>query len=161
MRKILIITILSLAGLVLEFLIFNSVFKWFRPDFEVILVVFFNLYWGSKYGLLTALIGGIIKDSISLNNFGINIFSLVVSSLAVTVSKKYFYHIGSEASRVPMVWAVAVLNILLQYMLNLIFRSYPFGQVFFYVFVPEILVTGLVAPFVLREVRRIVVRFSF
>ena len=161
MRKILIITILSLVGLVLEFLIFNSVFKWFRPNFEVILVVFFNLYWGSKFGFLTALIGGAIKDSISLSNFGINIFSLVVSSLAVTVSKKYFYHIGSEASRVPMVWAVALVNILLQYVLNLMFRFYPFGQVFLYVFVPEILMTGLVAPIVLREVRRIVVRFSF
>ena len=161
MRKIFIIIILSLAGLIVEFALFNSFFRWLRPNFSVILIVFFNLYWGSKYGFITAVISGILRDSCGLTNFGLNTLSFVIASLAVSLSKKYFYHIGSEASRVPMVWAVSIVNVFIQYMINLMFNSYDFGVVFVRIMLPEVLITGLAAFYVIREIRKIVVRFSY
>ena len=54
MQKILVILGFIFVAFILEFLLYNIVGPWIVPNFFLLLIMFADLYWGIRYGILTA-----------------------------------------------------------------------------------------------------------
>ncbi len=160
MRKTLFILIAALILTAIEFFLFNHFGRWFKPNFSIILIVFFNLYWGSWYGVVTAIVAGILKDSFSPGVFGLNIFAFIMCSYVTSLIRKYFYHIASSASRVHLVVIICVMNVLIHYVFNVLVNVINFGAVFRFILLPETMATTLAASYVFKNLKQCVSRFS-
>ncbi len=158
MLRILIITFLSIVFYLIEFFLFNLLGRWFTPNLLLILVVFFNLYWGIRFSLLTAFLAGFIQDSFSIDPFGSNIFTLIICAFLITLIKRYLYQIGSISSRVLMVFLVSILHVLVYGLLNAMSGIVDLRDVILYVMLPQVLITTLVANYVLSRLRRLMAR---
>ena len=78
MRKIAMITFFIFLFFLTEFFVYNMFNRWLMPNLSLLLVVFFTLYLGIRYGLFTAVLAGILEDSFGISMFGVNLFSFVV-----------------------------------------------------------------------------------
>lgn len=142
-----------------EFILFNFFGPWFKPNLLILLVIFFNLAYGIRHSLWTAVCAGILTDSFSAAPFGINIFSFVFSAYMTTVLKQYLYHMGSSAPRFLLILLVILVNIVTHHALALMLVRpggfYGWG----YILWSEILLTLLVFHFVFEFLKRCVSKF--
>lgn len=159
MRKVVVITFCVVVAFIIEFLLFHLMGRWATPDLELLLVMFFNMYFGIRYGLLTAVLAGVLRDSFSTGILGINICSFIVAAYMTTILKQYIYHMGSRLSRYILILVIIAINAVVHYHLYriLVGPLYP-GQVFRFVFLPQAVLTLLVAPFVFGQFKRCVSR---
>lgn len=153
MRRIIYITIFVIIAFIIEFLLFNYVGRFFLPNFIILLIIFFNLLLGIRYSIYSAFIGGLLRDSFSGSIFGINIFVLITCAYLVTLSKKYFYRVGSKSSRLLLVLVVMVYNFLAHYLLLVIFGNYNFFEAVKTVFLPETISTLIVATYTFQKLK--------
>lgn len=159
MRKVAFITFCVAVAFIVEFLLFHLMGRWATPDLELLLVMFFNMYFGIRYGLLTAVSAGILRDSFSTGILGIHVCSFIVAAYMTTILKQYIYHMGSRLSRYILILVIIAINVVVHYHLYriLVGPLYP-GQVFRFVFLPQAVLTLLVAPFVFEQFKRCVSR---
>ncbi len=155
MSKVAFITFCVIVAFIIEFLLFHLMGRWATPDLELLLVMFFNLYFGIRYGLLTAVLAGVLRDSFSTGILGINVCSFIVVAYMTTILKQYIYHMGSRLSRYILIFIIIAINAVVHYHLYkiLVGPLYP-GQVFRFVFLPQVLLTLLVAPFVFEQLKK-------
>ena len=157
MRRVIVITFFVIAAFVAEFLLFNSVGWWLAPNLSLLLLIFFNLYFGIRYGLLTALLAGLVRDSFSTNVFGLSLCSLVVSAYMTTILKQYIYHMGSRLSRYILIFVILIINVAAYYSLYRIFEGViPSSEVFRFIFMPQLVLTMAAAPFVFSQMKKCV-----
>ncbi len=157
MGKVFVITFFVVVAFILEFFLFHLVGRWATPDLELLLVMFFNMYFGIRYGLLTAVLAGFLRDSFSTGILGINICSFVVAAYMTTVLKQYIYHMGSRLSRYILIFIIIAINATVHYYLyRILVGELNPGQVFQHIFFPSAVVTLLVAPFVFEQLKRCV-----
>ena len=159
-RKIIIIGAICSLCFIIEALLGNLLGRWFKPNLILIVLVFFNLFWGTRYGLAAAIIGGLLKDSFGANFFGLNIFSFISCAYLTTLIKLYVYHVGSKAGRVMMVFIIVILNVVIQCIMKIILSYINAGQVFGYIFLPEVFTTTVVAGYSLDKLKRCVLNLS-
>ncbi len=159
MRKVAFITFCVAVAFIIEFLLFHLMGRWATPDLELLLVMFFNMYFGIRYGLLTAVLAGVLRDSFSTGILGINVCSFIVAAFMTTILKQYIYHMGSRLSRYILILVIIAVNAIVHYHLYriLVGPLYP-GQVFRFVFLPQAVLTLLAAPFVFEQFKRCVSR---
>ena len=159
MGKVAVIIFFVVVAFVIEFLLSYLMSRWATPDLELLLVVFFNLYFGIRYGLLTAVLAGLVRDSFSTGALGINVCSLIVAAYMTTILKQYIYHMGSRLSRYILIVIIIAINTIVHYYLYriLVGDLYP-AEVVRFVFLPSAMVTLLVAPFVFEQLRKCVSR---
>src|SRR3989338_3294243 len=155
-RKFFIIAIICALCFIIEILLGNLLGRWFKPNLILIAIVFFNLSWGTRYGLAAAIIGGLMKDSFSANFFGLNIFSLLSCAYLITFIRKYVYHVGSQAGRVKMVVIIVILNVTIQVLVKVALSYVNIGQAFHYVFLPEVIATTVLAGYTFDKLKRCV-----
>ena len=160
MFRILFIAILMLVAFLIEFIFFNQFGRWLKPDLLLLLVIYFNLAFGIRFSLVTALFAGILRDSFSINVFGMNIFAFLLCAYLTTLIKRYLFHMGSTASRVLIVLIISTFYCLVLYILNSLFSEVNFGQMIAYVWFPQILITMLLANHVFRLLRKCVLKYS-
>lgn len=160
MRKAILITAVAFVFFIVEYLLFNLLGRWCKPNLSVILIVFVDLVWGIRYGLFSALVSGIIKDSFSPNLFGFNIFSFTICAFLVTFIKKNIFHFGSGASRTQLVMMMTVINAVIHYFINVTFSSASVNQLLIMVMLPEIVTTTLIAPYTFNKLRYTVERYA-
>lgn len=158
--RILAITILSFLFFLGEFAVFNVFGGWLKPDLLLILVVFFSLYLGIRHGLITAFIAGFIRDSFSIQIFGLAIVSLLFCSYMTIFIKRYLNYIGSGSSRTMIVFWVSIVNVGIYFLLSSIFYDFSFRQVVLELWFPEIILTTLVAGYTFQVLLRCVKRFG-
>jgi rod shape-determining protein MreD len=127
---------------------------WFTPNLLIILIVFFNLFRGTRYSLQIAVMAGILKDSFAVNVFGINTVAFILCAYLTTAIKTYIYQAGSEVVRVLLVFSITIVYILIYYCLTLIHTSLDFREVFSCILLPEVLTTTLIAPFVFERLKQ-------
>jgi len=144
----------------IEFFLFNLVGRVFMPNLLLLIIIFFVLFWGVRYGLLAAVWGGLLKDSFSIGTFGIYIFSFVFCAYMATILSKYIYRKGSEISRFLLVLAIAFVNVFVHYILRMMFSHVNFSQAIQFILVPEILTTLLVSIFIFEFLRKCVLKSS-
>lgn len=135
--------------------------RWFSPNLLIILVIFFTLTRGIRYGLLAALLSGLLKDSFSVNVFGLNIFSFIACAYLTIFIKKYIYQAGSNASRVLMVFIISLSYIGIQYMLYGMFvltvagpAAIDFSEMFVFILLPEVLATTITTVYVFEKLKQ-------
>jgi rod shape-determining protein MreD len=153
MRKIIAITILAVFFCLIEIVLFNIFDRWFKPNLLIILIVFVNLHSGIRYSIITAIIAGILKDCFSLNLFGLNMFSFIFCAYLTTFIRRSFYQVGSSASKIRTVAAVATVNVLIHYIFVVIFASAQFGSMLMTVLIPEVFWTSVVSGFIFKRLK--------
>jgi len=158
MRKILFITIFTFLFFIIEFIIFNMVGRWAMPNLLILIVIFFSLSFGIRYGLFTAVLAGAIKDSFSTSFFGINIFSFVVCAYMTTILNKYFHDKSSRSSRLLLVFSICLINVIVHFFLYIMFGVIDIIQTFQYILIPEILTTLIVTVYTFRQLKKCVLR---
>jgi rod shape-determining protein MreD len=158
MRHFLFILVSVLASFMLE-VVFAQLFgRWFLPNFFIILIVFLNLFRGTRYSLLCAVLAGVLKDSFSVNIFGLHLFSFIASAYLTTFFKMYFYQVGSQASRILLVFLITQSYLLIYFLLSARFVPLPFKEMFVYIFIPQVMATLFVAPFTIEKVKQCALR---
>ncbi|HLD69631.1 MAG TPA: rod shape-determining protein MreD [Candidatus Omnitrophota bacterium] len=160
MRKIFLLTILSFLFFTIEFLWMNLLGGWFKPDLLLLLIIFFNLSLGIRYGLATAFLAGVLKDSFGASVFGIHALSFVVCAFMMIVIRRYLFHAGGYSFRISLAFLMSLLNVLVVFTLNSFFLPLEIKEAFCFVMVPEVLATTLAAGFTFRQLRTCVLKFS-
>ncbi|MCK5214876.1 MAG: rod shape-determining protein MreD [Candidatus Omnitrophica bacterium] len=150
----LIIAIFTIVCFIIEAVWVDVLGVLFKPNLLIILIIFFNLFRGIRYGLITALFAGLLADSFSVKPFGINIFSFVICAYMATVIKMYVYQVGSVVSRVLMVFFVTLINILVLYFLNVMISPIAFSEAFMCVLIPQTVMTVLIAPYAFEKFKQ-------
>lgn len=153
MKRLLTIFILTYTFFLIEFLLFDVFGRWGKPDLLLILIVFFNLYQGIRYGLLAAIFAGIFKDAFSSEVFGTYIFLFMCCAFFATVMRRNFYRPGSKLSRLMVTGGVVTVFVFAQGLLYAMNNDVNWTVVFQYVFIPEILITMLSATFVFSRLK--------
>lgn len=156
------LVIIGLVGIcfIAESVLGDLLGRWFKPNLLIILIVFLNLSRGTHYSILAAFLAGLLKDSFSVKLFGLNIFSFVVCAYLTTFFKIYIYQTGSAASRVFMVFLISGLNVVIQYLMNVMLAPIYFGEAVLHVWLPEVLATTVAAGYVLEKLKQCVLRLS-
>jgi len=134
--------------------------RWFAPNLLLLLVIFFNLFRGIRYSIITALFAGMLKDSYSAGPFGLHVFSLVTIAYLTTIIKGFVYQPGSMPSRVLLVCVMSFINVVVMTVMNLMLSSVDLGDVFRYVLVPEVLTTTIATGYVFRWFKKCALRLS-
>ena len=141
--------------------VFSAVFgRWFSPNLLLLLVIFINLFRGIRYSIFTAVLAGIFKDSYSLGPFGLSIFSLVVCAYLTTVIKMYIYQPGSMPSRVLLVFVMTVIYVGIMAALAIMSTAVNLGDIFLYVFIPEVVATTMMTGSAFRRFRQCALSLS-
>ncbi len=160
MNKLIFITFLTFALFVIEYFLFNMVGHWLMPDLLLLLVIFLGLYFGIRHSLFSAVLAGILKDSFSINPFGVNVVAFMTCAFMVTVFSKYLYRRGSQTSRIFLVFYVVVINTIVRYFCHKMFGPIDFGQVLKFIFVPQALATLILATYVFNQLKQCVTKLS-
>ncbi len=160
MGKIAVIIFSVVAAFIIEFLLFHLMGRWATPNLELLLIMFFNLSFGIRYGLLSAVLAGGLRDSFSTGILGINVCSFIIAAYMTTILKQYIYHMGSRLSRYILIFTIIIINMVVHYYLyKVLVGPISPGQVVRFLFFPEVVLTLLVAPFVLEGFKKCVLRF--
>ena len=159
MSRTLFIILVSGIFFVLEWSFFNLSAGWVHPQLILLAVIFFNLYYGVRYSLGAAVLGGLLKDSFGIHVFGLHTFSLVACAYLTTIIKRYVYHYGSGPHRILLVLIMTFVYLLVFYLLNRIFNEMSFFSAFLFVMIPEILATALITHMTFDQLKRCVLKF--
>ena len=137
----------------LEFLLFNTFGRWGKPELLLILIIFFNLYLGIRYGLACAFFAVVLKDAFSTQIFGIYIFLFMACAFLATVMRRNFYRPGSRLSRLVVTGGVVIVFVLAQAVLYSMNYDLDWDGVVRYVFFPEVVTTLVFATFVFTRLK--------
>lgn len=162
MKQIILIPIICYAAFLLEFILFNLFGRWGDPHLLILVVVFFNLYSGIRYSLWAALWAGMFKDCFSTMPFGANIFVYVACAYISLAVRKYCYERGSNISRLWMVCCVVTAHTLIMGVLHrMIFEEIDWRDVGGSIWLPEMVLTALVAVFIFDRLRELANKLKF
>lgn len=160
MRKIIFISILVFVLFLAEFIFFNLGGRGLHPNFLLILVIFIDLLFGIRYGILTSLLAGWLKDSFGIGVFGVNLLSYLVAAYVTIFMKQYLYMSGSRFSRIFLVGVVQIVFLSVQYLLLSMFQFFPFWETLGSVFLPQIFLTLLFTNLIMDWLKRCALKFS-
>jgi len=153
MRRIIVITALTLLFFCIEFVIFNVFTSAFKPNLLILLIVFFDLYLGIRYGLYTAILAGILTDSFSTNVFGLNIVVFILCAYMTSILRKYIYFRGSRMSRLLLVFLIILIDFTARLILHAIAGHYDIASAFTYALLPALFVTLLITTYTFQQLR--------
>lgn len=153
MKRFFFILILTYLFFLTEFLLFNTFGRWGTPNLTLLLIIFLNLYLGIRYGLLAAFCAGVLRDSLSSGVFGVHIFLFMSCAFLATVLRRNFYRPGSRLSRLIVTSGVVTVFILIQSLLRSMDQEMVFAEIFWYVFLPQFILTLACATFVFTRLK--------
>lgn len=153
MRKLLAIALLVFICFLAEFLLFNIVGRWAKPNLLILLIIFFNLAFGIRYSLVAAVLGGLLKESLSLNIFGFYLLPFVLCAYMTTVLRQTIYHRGSPFSRLLLVAIVIGIYTVTQYGLSLFSGLLNPLDSLQFVLAPELLITLIITPWFFHKLK--------
>ena len=156
MRKVIFIPVCVFVFFLAEFFLFNMGGRWFMPNLLLLLIIYFNLAFGIRYSIFSAIFAGVLKDSFSTSIFGLNIFSFVLCAYMTTILKKYLHHMDSRWLKLFLVFFVTIVHIISSSCLQMMFGEINWVGVLKFVFIPEIVTTLVVTSFIFTQLRKCV-----
>ena len=144
MGKAIFITFFAFVFYLTEFILFNTIGGYFKPNLLLLLVIFANFAFGIRFSIVAAVICGFLQDSFSTSIFGISFLSYILCAYAVTVLSRIANLRGRMFSRLWIVFCVVSINVILQFFLHLIFVQTSIKHVFLHIYLPEVITTLLV-----------------
>ena len=160
MRKIFFIITSAGVLFLIEFILFNLVGRWFKPNLLLLLVVFIDLFWGIRYGIVTAIVAGLLKDSFGLNVFGLHMLAFLSAAYLTIVLRRYLYLSGSRTSYLLMILCVSLGYFCVEYILHWMFRPLHVMETFGLILIPQLLTTLVVTMDVFRQLKKCALKFS-
>lgn len=160
MKRIVVIGVVCYLAFALEFVFYNAFGPWGKPEFLILTVVFFNLYLGIRFSIIAAVFCGILKDASGIAPFGTYILVYIAAAFVTTFVRRYLYQQGSRFSRGLVAFFVVVVCFVIQAFLAGGNHEVRVHELLADIFVPQVLLTTLVATFVFQQLRDISVFFA-
>ncbi len=158
MFKTIFIILFSFIFYLTEFILFNTIGEWFKPNFLLLLVIFANFAFGIRYSIFAAIFCGMLQDSFSTSMFGISFLSYILCAYAVTVLLRFIHPRGNMWKRLLIIFCVICINVIVQYFLHMIFFTTSFKHLFVHIFIPEVVSTLVVANMTIEFLKSCVSR---
>ena len=108
MKRIAVIALVCYLAFALEFLLYNFWGRWGKPEILILVVIFFNLYLGIRFGVIAAIFCGIFKDASGVAPFGTYVLVYIAGSYVTILVRRYLYQPGSRVSRVVVTFFVVL-----------------------------------------------------
>src|ERR1700722_13361938 len=99
MKRVAVIALVCYLAFALEFLLYNFWGQWGKPELLILVVIFFNLYLGVRFGIIAAIFAGLFKDASGAAPFGTYILIYIAGTYLATLVRRYLYQPGSRFSR--------------------------------------------------------------
>ena len=170
MKRVAVIALVSYLAFALEFLLYNFWGQWGKPELLILVVIFFNLYLGIRFGIIAAVFCGIFKDASGVAPIGTYILVYIAGSYITTFVRRYLYQQGSRFSRALVAFFVVVGCFIVRAILLLMPDTYSYSsnmghevhlpELLFYVLVPQLLTTMIAATYVFEQLKNIGTFFS-
>ena len=160
MKRVAVIGLVSYLAFALEFLLYNFWGQWGKPELLILVVIFFNLYLGIRFGIIAAVFCGIFKDASGVAPFGTYILVYTAGSYVTAFVRRYLYQPGSRASRVLVAFFVVVGCFIVQAILTNMSHELRLGELLIYILLPQLLTTMIAATYVFAQLKRISVFFA-
>lgn len=148
MKRVAIIALVSWLAFVSEFLLYNAWGPWGKPELLFLVVIFFNLYLGIRFGIIAAFFCGLFKDTMGIGPWGTYLALYVVAAYLTSLVRRYFYQQGSSVSRVLVTFFVMTACLVLQAVLVIKNHEIRLDELWFHVFVPSWVTTLSVSVFI-------------
>ena len=156
-KRVTVIVVLAYVFFVFE-LVLNAILgSWGKPELLLLLVIFWVLYSGIRYGIVAAVVSGLIKDMLGVLPFGTYLFVFIAAAYLTTWVRITLYQPGSPFSRAVVAFCVLVLSFLIQTMLYLMHHDLHGGELFFNIFLPQLVTTMVAVTFVFYRLRDLAV----
>jgi len=159
MRRFLFISAIILICFLVEIILStNFYFLRIRPNLLLLAVIFFTVYMGLIEGLFSAAIAGLLKDAFNLSFSAMNLLVFTICVLVINYLKKYIYRETFQTIFLTTI-VIYFLNIFLDYLIGYSGRVSFLGVSFLFVCLIEIILNGLLAPFVFFYLKRCALKF--
>jgi len=156
----LIIAIFIFIAAVMQLNILQSVnFFNIRPDILLILVIFFNMHFSLRKGLIIGGICGLLKDIFSSGIFGLNLFSFIICILVLKEIKKYFYK-ESNSMLIFTTFLISLINSIISCVAMSAILDLTFIRPFLLIIFLESIYTALISPIVFIPFKKCVLELS-
>lgn len=159
MGKTILIIFLAFLFYLGEFIFFNTIGEYFKPNLLLLLVIFINFAFGIRFSILAAVVCGFLQDSFGTSLFGISFLSYIICAYAVTILMRVFSIRTKILLRYLIVFSVLCINVIVQYFLHMIFAQTTLKHLFLHIFLPEVITTLLFTGIVFRFLKLCVSRF--
>jgi rod shape-determining protein MreD len=143
-----------------EFVLYNALGLWGKPEFLILVVVFFNLYLGVRFSIIAAVFCGILKDASGIAPFGTYLLVYVAAAFITTLVRRYLYEQGSRFSRSLVAFFVLTACFIIQAALTVMNHQIRLHVLLADILIPQLLTTMAVATFVFQQLKDISVFFS-
>ena len=153
MKRVVVIGLVSYLAFALEFLLYNFWGPWGKPELLILVVIFFNLYLGIRFGIIAAVFCGIFKDASGVAPFGTYILVYIAGSYITTFVRRYLYQPGSRFSRALVAFFVVVGCFIVQAILASMNHEVHLPELLFYILVPQLLTTMIAATYVFEQLK--------
>ena len=143
-----------------EFVFYNTVGIWGKPELLVLAIIFCNLYWGIRYGIWAAIVTGLLRDAFGIQPFGTYLFIYIAAAYLTTYIRKNIYQPGSRFSRAMAAFLVVTGCFILEIVLRLRQHEVCLPEAVCFILMPQLLTTMVAATFVFQGLRNLVVRLK-
>jgi len=170
MKRIVVIALVCYLAFALEFLLYNFWGRWGKPELLILVVIFFNLYLGIRFGIIAAIFCGIFKDASGVAPFGTYVLVYIAGSYVTIFVRRYLYQPGSRVSRVVVTFFVVFGCFCVQSILALMPDTHSYSsnmnhevhlrEQLLYLLAPQMLTTLIAATYVFAQLKNISTFFS-
>ncbi len=160
MKRAVAIALIVYLFFLAEFVLYNTVGVWGKPELLILAVIFCNLYWGIRYGIWAAVVAGLVRDAFGLQPFGTYLFIYIAAAYLTTYIRKNIYQPGSRFSRAMAAFFVVTGCFVLETVLRLRQHEVRLTEAVFFILIPQLVTTMVAATFVFQGLRNIVVKFK-
>jgi rod shape-determining protein MreD len=147
MKRVAVIALISYLAYALEFLLYNFWGQWGKPELLILVVIFFNLYLGVRFGIIAAVFCGIFKDASGVAPFGTYILVYIAGSYVTIFVRRYLYQPGSRFSRALVAFFVVIGCFIVQAILTNMSHEVRIKELLFYILAPQLLTTMIAATY--------------
>lgn len=158
-KKILLIIIALLLLFLSEFLFYNIFNGVFAPDLLLLAIIFFTLVYGIRYGIFTAVLAGIFKDSFNVGFFGFHILGFVVCAYMTISLRKVVYYSHSWFVRKMFVLIIFSINFLIHAIAHVMFDQLQILHAIKHIYIPGAISTVLISSILFKQLRKCALKF--
>ena len=157
-KRLFAIALIVCLFFIAEFVLYNTVGGWGKPELLVLAVIFCNLYWGIRYGIWAAVVAGLVRDAFSIQPLGTYLFVYIAAAYLTTYIRKNIYQPGSRFSRAMAAFFVVVGCFIIEITLHLRQHEVRLPEAVLCILVPQLVTTMAAATFVFQLLRNLVAK---
>jgi rod shape-determining protein MreD len=159
-KRLTLIFVLSYLFFVAEFVLNGALGPWAKPEFMMVLVVFWGLYSSVRDSIFAAVICGLLKDVFSILPFGTYLFIYIAAAYLTTIVRNTVYQPGSRFSRAVVTFFVLIGCFMIQAFLYNMRQDVHIRDLIFNILLPQLVTTMIVVTFVFQWLRDIAVKLK-